>query len=97
MAFWSIRRGLLAPVIVLGSGLACRTAHRPPPDLGIVATCGAGEAGTSKGRLDSLGQRARRAGERGDLTVLHAVSDTLDSLERLAGPRCRPDTLQAGP
>lgn len=97
MAFWSIWRGPLATAIVLGSGLACRTAHRPPPGLGIVAACGAGAAGISEGRLDSLGQRARRAGEQGDLTVLHAVSDSLDSLERLAGPRCRSDTSHAGP
>lgn len=93
MAFWSVPQWLLVTSVALGGGLACRMAQRRPPDAGSVAACAADIA---QGRLDSLGQRARRAGEQGDLAALHAVSDTLDSLERLAGPRCRTDTTGTG-
>lgn len=42
-------------------------------------------------RIDSLAAAARRAGERGDIAALRAVSDTMDSLKQVADTSCRAD------
>ncbi|HET7024639.1 MAG TPA: hypothetical protein VFI39_05500 [Gemmatimonadales bacterium] len=94
----SVRRGLLGALVGVSGVLACRGGRTPMGGGQPTATaCAGGSAGITQARLDSLGLRAREAGERGDLAVLHAVSDTLDSLERSAGPPCRPATAPAGP
>ncbi|MGH7590394.1 MAG: hypothetical protein ACREOE_07430 [Gemmatimonadales bacterium] len=92
----SVRRGLLGVALAMSGTLACRVA-RPPMAGQLPATgCDGGSTDITQARLDSLALRAREAGGRGDLAVLHAVSDTLDSLQRLVGPPCRPDTAPPG-
>ena len=89
----------LLAAMLAGSGVtSCRGPRRLAADamVGDTTPCRPGGPGAAA-RIDSLGIRARRAGDRGDLAALHAVSDTMDSLERLAGRPCRPDSSHAVP
>lgn len=86
---------LLAAMLVGSGATSCRGARRLAADAaGDSIPCRSGGTVVTA-RIDSLGIRARRAGDRGDLTVLHAVSDTIDSLERLAGRPCPSDSSHA--
>ncbi|MGB7211012.1 MAG: hypothetical protein WBC97_00120 [Gemmatimonadales bacterium] len=96
MVLWSVRRGVLGIAMAVSGALACRVARPPTAGRPPVTACDGGSSGITQARLDSLGLRARQAGELGDLAVLHAVSDTLDSLERLVVPPCRSGTPPAG-
>ena len=90
-------RGALLVAMLVGSGVtSCRGVRQLAADAaaGDSIPCRSGSPAFAS-RIDSLGIRARRAGDRGDLAALHAVSDTLDSLERLAGRPCRSDTSHA--
>ena len=86
----------LLTAMLAGSGTtSCRGARRLAADAaGDSIPCRPGGTVVAA-RIDSLGTRARRAGDRGDLAALHAVSDTIDSLERLAGRPCPFDTSHA--
>jgi hypothetical protein len=74
----------------LGAGTSCDGPRAPaaaaPPSVAIRADSGCGVEGRAlAARLDSLARRSRAAGAAGDLVTLHAVSDTMDSLERCKG------------
>ena len=90
-------RAVFLAVILMGSGVSsCRGARRLAADAAAVDSipCRPRSPAVAS-RIDSLAVRSRRAGDRGDLAALHAVSDTLDSLEHLAGRPCPSDTSHA--
>lgn len=71
----------------LGAGMSC-DGRRPPAASAPPAVVARADSacGTDRrelaARLDTLARRSRAAGAAGDLVTLHAVSDTIDSLER---------------
>lgn len=89
----------LLAALLAGSGVtSCRGPRRLAADATVGDTTPCRPSGpVVAARIDTLGIRARRAGDRGDLAALHAVSDTIDSLERLAGRPCLSDTSHAVP